>query len=365
MASLRSLAICAAAAAAVAALLRGVAFAVAPSGKAPPRALLRGRQAAAGGEGHFSGFALSGTMAATVAAAAVASLATQRGRSAQELTASLAGRHQRARCRLQGLAVGPDELQTTVAAGGAVAAFAAATGLLLSSDSSSTSVDDKKVVKEYFNTEGFERWSKIYGDTDDVNPVQKDIRVGHAQTVDKILGWLDTSTINGKTVCDAGCGTGSLSIPLASRGAAVSGSDISSAMVQEAEARAKASLSSNQVPKFETRDLEALEGEFDCVCCVDVLIHYPPERLDAMVGRLARLSKERLILSFAPKTWYYVALKRLGELFPGKSKTTRAYLHEEEVVEAALQKAGFQVTRREMTSTNFYFSRLLEAKPVA
>jgi len=98
---------------------------------------------------------------------------------------------------------------------------------------------------------------------------------------------------------------------------------------------------------------------------VDVLIHYPPERLDAMVGNLARLSKDRLILSFAPKTWYYVALKRLGELFPGKSKTTRAYLHEEETVESALRQAGFEVTRREMTSTNFYFSRLLEARPAS
>lgn len=265
--------------------------------------------------------------------------------------------------RLQPLAVGPEV--ETLAAGGAAAAFAAATGLLLSSDSGEKSgVDDKKVVKEYFNGEGFNRWSKIYGETDDVNPVQKDIRVGHAQTVEKILGWLDSSAIAGKSVCDAGCGTGSLSIPLASRGAIVNGSDISSAMVAEAEARAKATLSSSQVPKFQTRDLEALEGEFDCVCCVDVLIHYPPERLEAMVGRLARLSKERLVLSFAPKTWYYVALKRLGELFPGKSKTTRAYLHEEEVVEAALEKAGFQVTRREMTATNFYFSRLLEAKPV-
>ena len=62
----------------------------------------------------------------------------------------------------------------------------------------------------------------------------KDIRVGHAETVEKILKWLDPSTISGKRVCDAGCGTGNLSIPLASRGADVHGSDISSAMVGEA-----------------------------------------------------------------------------------------------------------------------------------
>lgn len=42
-------------------------------------------------------------------------------------------------------------------------------------------------------------------------------------------------------------------------------------------------------------------------------------------------------------------------------QATRAYLHAEADVEAALNKAGFEVTKREMTSTKFYFSRLLEA----
>lgn len=224
-----------------------------------------------------------------------------------------------------------------VAVGGAAA--------LVLGEEKSENVDDKKVVKEYFNNEGFERWQKIYGDKDDVNAVQKDIRVGHAQTVDKILGWLDSSTVSGKTVCDAGCGTGNLSIPLASRGALVTGSDISSAMVGEAEERAKATLKPDQLPKFFTSDLEALDGKFDTVCCVDVLIHYPPERLDSMVNGLTKLSNERVILSFAPKTWYYTLLKRIGELFPGKSKTTRAYLHEEEVVEKAFKKAGYTITQ--------------------
>jgi magnesium-protoporphyrin O-methyltransferase len=53
---------------------------------------------------------------------------------------------------------------------------------------------------------------------------------------------------------------------------------------------------------------------------------------------------------------------RVGELFPGPSKATRAYLHAETDVEAALNKAGWTVTKREMTATQFYFSRLLEAK---
>ena len=33
-------------------------------------------------------------------------------------------------------------------------------------------VDDKTEVRDYFNTEGFNRWNKIYSDSDEVNSVQ-------------------------------------------------------------------------------------------------------------------------------------------------------------------------------------------------
>ena len=56
--------------------------------------------------------------------------------------------------------------------------------------------------------------------------VQLDIRTGHAQTVDKVLG-LVGDDLDGTSVCDAGCGTGSLAIPLALR---VSGLSLLSAV---------------------------------------------------------------------------------------------------------------------------------------
>lgn len=42
-------------------------------------------------------------------------------------------------------------------------------------------------------------------------------------------------------------------------------------------------------------------------------------------------------------------------------QATRAYLHAEADVEAALERAGFKVVKKEMTATSFYFSRLFEA----
>jgi magnesium-protoporphyrin O-methyltransferase len=81
-------------------------------------------------------------------------------------------------------------------------------------------VDDMTEVREYFNSEGFNRWNKIYSESDDVNSVQMDIREGHGQTIQKILDWVQADgDIDGKTVCDCGCGVGSLAIPLAQMGA--------------------------------------------------------------------------------------------------------------------------------------------------
>ncbi|MFQ3617644.1 MAG: magnesium protoporphyrin IX methyltransferase [Cyanobacteriota bacterium] len=221
-------------------------------------------------------------------------------------------------------------------------------------------LDDKTIVREYFNATGFDRWRRIYGDGD-VNKVQLDIRKGHQQTVDTVLGWLrDDGNASNLTVCDAGCGVGSLSIPLAQMGATVFSSDISEKMVGEAKERAEASgLSGN--PTFAVQDLESLDGKYHTVICLDVLIHYPQEDAARMIAHLGSLAESRLILSFAPKTLAYSLLKKIGDFFPGPSKATRAYLHREADVVAVLEAQGWKVKRNAMTKTQFYFSRLLEA----
>ncbi|MGK7873453.1 MAG: magnesium protoporphyrin IX methyltransferase [Xenococcaceae cyanobacterium] len=222
-------------------------------------------------------------------------------------------------------------------------------------------VDDKTIVKEYFNATGFERWRRIYGDGD-VNKVQKDIRTGHQQTIDTVLEWLkEDGNLADLSICDAGCGVGSLSIPLAQAGAKVFASDISEKMVGEAQDRAKEALGDASNLTFAVQDLEALNGKYHTVICLDVLIHYPQEDAAKMIAHLASLAESRLILSFAPKTFFLTILKKIGELFPGPSKTTRAYQHREADIIKILESNGFSIQRSGMTSTRFYFSRILEA----
>ncbi|MDF0556653.1 magnesium protoporphyrin IX methyltransferase [Kamptonema sp. UHCC 0994] len=221
--------------------------------------------------------------------------------------------------------------------------------------------DDKTIVREYFNSTGFDRWQRIYGDGQ-VNKVQLDIRTGHQRTVDTVLEWLVADgNLPGLSVCDAGCGVGSLSIPLAEAGAIVYASDISEKMVGEAYERANAVPGRANNITFTAQDLEALSGKYHTVICLDVLIHYPQDQAAAMISHLSSITDSRLIISFAPKTLALTVLKKIGEFFPGPSKATRAYQHREADIIKILQSNGFTIQRQGMTSTSFYYSRILEA----
>ena len=96
------------------------------------------------------------------------------------------------------------------------------------------------------------------------------------------------------------------------------------------------------------------------MCCLDVFIHYPQAAAEEMVKHLCSLSEQRLIVSFAPYTPLLALLKGIGQLFPGPSKTTRAYtLKEEGIVKAAVE-CGFKPVQRSLNKAPFYFSRLIE-----
>ncbi|CCH67477.1 Mg-protoporphyrin O-methyltransferase [Richelia intracellularis HH01] len=221
--------------------------------------------------------------------------------------------------------------------------------------------DDKIIVKNYFNSTGFDRWKRIYGDGN-INKVQLDIRNGHQQTIDEVLDWLkEDGNLTQISVCDAGCGVGSLSIPLATAGAKVHASDISEKMVEEGKARALYTLGNNDNPTFAVQELEAISGSYHTVICLDVLIHYSQEKMEKMISHLCSVAQTRIILSFAPKTFFLTILKKIGSLFPGPSKTTRAYMHKEIDMIDVLKKNGFTLQRNSMIRTRFYFSRLLEA----
>jgi magnesium-protoporphyrin O-methyltransferase len=220
---------------------------------------------------------------------------------------------------------------------------------------------EKAEVKGYFESTGFERWKRIYSDTAEVNNVQRNIRIGHQKTVDEVLRWLEEQgNLAGRSFCDAGCGVGSLAIPLAALGAgSIEASDLSEAMVGEADRRAREAGIPAERLRFTASDLESLQGRFDTVICLDVFIHYPQPAAEEMVRHLAGLAERHLIVSFAPYTPLLAILKGIGQLFPGPSRTTRAYTLREEGIVAAAGACGFRPVRRSLNQAPFYFSRLI------
>ena len=225
---------------------------------------------------------------------------------------------------------------------------------------------EKSEVANYFNGLGFERWNRIYSDSDDVNKVQKNIRLGHQKTVEDVLDWIKASgTVEEISFCDAGCGVGSLSIPLAQMGAGlICASDISKAMVAETRNRAESlGIPANQLA-LSTSDLESINGSFHTVVCLDVFIHYPQSAAEEMVRHLCGLTQERLIVSFAPYTLLLSILKRIGQFFPGPSKTTRAYTLRENGIVNVAKECGFELVRSKLNKAPFYFSQLIEFKKI-
>ncbi|WP_411868457.1 magnesium protoporphyrin IX methyltransferase [Vulcanococcus limneticus] len=226
---------------------------------------------------------------------------------------------------------------------------------------------EKAEVQAYFNSTGFERWNRIYSESEEVNRVQRNIRIGHQKTVDNVLDWLrEQGDLPNRSFCDAGCGVGSLSLPLAQLGAGhVEASDLSEAMVTEAQRRAtEAGIPGDQL-HFTATDLESLSGRYDTVICLDVFIHYPQAPAEDMVRHLAAMAERHLIVSFAPYTPLLALLKGIGQLFPGPSKTTRAYTLRESGIVAAAAEAGFVLKRRSLNQAPFYFSRLLAFEKAA
>jgi len=220
---------------------------------------------------------------------------------------------------------------------------------------------EKQQVQAYFNGTGFERWNRIYSNSDDVNKVQRNIRIGHQKTVDEVLDWLqEEGHLAERSFCDAGCGVGSLALPLVLAGAGhVSASDLSCAMVAETQRRAAVAGIPRDRLQVNIGDLESIQGRYDTMICLDVFIHYPQEQAEQMVRHLAGLARRQLVVSFAPYSPSLALLKWVGQLFPGPSKTTRAHQLREAGIVATAESVGFETRRRSLNTAPFYFSRLI------
>ncbi len=220
--------------------------------------------------------------------------------------------------------------------------------------------EHKKMLRSYFNGQGFQRWASIYGD-DKLSSVRNTVRQGHAVMMDKAFDWVQQLRLpKGATVLDAGCGTGLFSIRLAKAGYKVKSVDIASQMVEKAREEAiKQNVHKNI--DFEVNTIESVNGIYDAVVCFDVLIHYPAEGFAQAFQNLSSLTKGSIIFTYAPYNKILAFQHWIGGYFPKKERRTTIQMIRDEEMQKAMNTTGMQVKIREKVSFGFYHTMLMNA----
>jgi magnesium-protoporphyrin O-methyltransferase len=222
---------------------------------------------------------------------------------------------------------------------------------------------NNQLVQSYFEGRGFERFRRIYG-AEQSNWFQKEVRAGHLETVETVLGWLKTTpNLGQRSICDAGCGIGTLSIPLAQTGAQVHAVDFSEKMIMMAKSRARDILGPAGNLKFEVQDLTHLSEGYDTVICIDLFARYSTQRVVHILHQLSSLADSQFILTFTPKTRLDKLLLKIGNAYAKHKNAPFLYTHRQEVIVKALEALGWEINRKKIISTRFkfYYCCLLEA----
>ncbi|NTV93617.1 MAG: magnesium protoporphyrin IX methyltransferase [Chlorobiaceae bacterium] len=221
--------------------------------------------------------------------------------------------------------------------------------------------EHKKMLRSYFNGQGFQRWASIYGD-DKLSTVRNTVREGHTVMMDKAFEWLRKIGLPPESsVLDAGCGTGLFSIRIAKEGYKVKAVDIASQMVDKAKADAIKSGVGKNID-FEVNTIESVKGKYDAVVCFDVLIHYPAEGFAQAFRNLSSLTKGSVIFTYAPYNKILAFQHWLGGFFPKKERRTTIQMIRDEDMQKAIASAGMTLVCKEKISWGFYHTMLMHVK---
>ena len=214
----------------------------------------------------------------------------------------------------------------------------------------------------YFDRTAADAWEALTSDAP-VGRIRATVRAGRDQMRALLLSRLPAD-LAGRSLLDAGCGTGALAIEAAQRGAQVTGVDVSARMVEIARTRAGEEGCGEGIA-FSSGDMLAPElGRFDHVVLMDSLIHYDRADIVAALAGLAARTSRSLLFTIAPGTPMLTAMHSVGQLFPRGNRSPAltpvapARLASAIAAEPAL--ADWELTFSQRIKSGFYTSQAME-----
>lgn len=217
-------------------------------------------------------------------------------------------------------------------------------------------------LETYFDRTAKDKWVALTSNSP-VSRIRATVRAGRDSMRATLLDWLPED-LSGARILDAGCGTGTLAVEAARRGADVVAVDLSAALIAVAVERAPTNLTAGSI-QYHAGDMTAQShGDFDYVIAMDSFIHYPLANIVDLLDGFAARTRRSMIFTFAPKTPMLAAMHAVGKIFPRDDRSPAIIPVAErklaKAVTASRQLETFQIKHTSRISSAFYKSQAME-----
>jgi magnesium-protoporphyrin O-methyltransferase len=172
----------------------------------------------------------------------------------------------------------------------------------------------REEIRTYFDRTAVEAWKRFATEAP-LGRIRASVREGRNRMRAAMLEMLPDD-LTGWRILDAGCGTGSMSLELARRGADVVAVDLAPEIVRFARETVPKEPLSGTIAFSSGDMLSPRLGRFDAVVAMDSLIHYAMPDAVSAVARLAERTDRRIVFTFAPRTPLLAAMHGVGRFFP-------------------------------------------------